>query len=232
MRMNQPSERFPDAHEQSIIQEAVQQDRVKLFALADKVGERAVDRRWDTLVVDGSRGVLVGEFLLAVLSNYATARDDQAPDMITVANSRHIAGWGHRRQHRRSALEYMRAEEVGGNALIVTDMVDSGRNLRRLGGYTRSLGVRSDFAILTAPAAERDLRRKINAPSSSEVYYVQHNEEPYLAGDTITQGLGLYTEFGDARMQPHPHHWDWLEQPIRDAFGQLAVEYLGQQPSA
>ena len=29
-----------------------------------------------------------------------------------------------------------------------------------------------------------------------------------------------------------PPSWDWLEQPIRDVFGQLAVEYLGQQPSA
>jgi hypothetical protein len=230
--MSQPLERQPDAHEQSIIQEAVQQDRLKLFTLADKVSERAITRRWDTLVVDGGRGLLVGEFLLAVLSEQASARGSQEPNMITIANSRHIAGWGHRRQHRHSALEYMRAEEIGSNALVVTDMVDSGSNLRRLGGYTRALGVRSDFAILTAPASERELRRKISAPSSSEVYYVQHNEEPYLAGDTITQGLGLYTEFGDARMQPHPHHWDWLEQPIRDAFDQLAVEYLGQEPSA
>ncbi len=226
--MNQPSERQPDADEQSIIQAAVQQDRVKLFALADKVGERAIDRRWDTLIVDGGRGQLVGEFLLTILSDYAAVRGDEAPDMITIANSRHIAGWGHRRQHRRSALEYMRAEDVGGNALVVTDMVDSGRNLRRLGGYVRALGVRSDFAILTAPAPERALRRRINAPSSSEVYYLRHNEEPYLAGDTITQGLGLYTELSDARMQPHPHHWVWLEQPIRDAFDQLAVDYLGQ----
>jgi hypothetical protein len=230
--MIQQSDRQPHPGERAIIEEAVQEDRVKLFALADKVGERAVARCWNTLVVDGGRGVLVGEFLLTVLSHRAIERGDQSPDSVIVANSRHIAGWGYRRQHRRSALEYLREERVSGNALIVTDMVDSGKNLRRLGGYMHALGTRADFAILTALASEHDLRHKINASCSSEVYYVQHNEEPYLVGDTITQGLGLHTVPGEARMQPDPYQWSWLEQPIRDAFGQLAIEYLGQKPSA
>lgn len=223
-----PSEQQPSAHEWAMIREAAQKDRPKLFTLADEVGERAVTRGWNTLVVDGGRGVLVGEFLLAVLSHRAAVRGDQAPGMVTIANSRHVADWGNRRQHRRSALEYLRGEGVSGSTLVVTDMVDSGKNLRRLGDYVRTLGVRPDFAILTAPASEQDLRRKINAPDSSEVYYVQHHEEPHLAGDTIAQGLGLHTIPGEARMQPDPYHWSWLEQPIRDTFGQLAVEYIQQ----
>src|SRR5688572_13043019 len=216
---HQPSERQPDTREWALIQEAAQKDRPKLFALADKVGEQAVAREWNTLVVDGGRGVLVGEFLLAVLSHQADARGEQAPGMVTVANSRHIAGWGYRRQHRRSALEYLQEEGLNGNTLVVTDTVDSGKNLRRLGGYVRTVGARPDFAILTALAPERELRRKINAPHSSEIYYVQHHEEPYLAGDTITQGLGLHTIPGEARMQHDPYQWSWLEQPIRDTFG-------------
>ncbi len=214
--------------EQAIIKEAVARDRPKLFSLADTVGRQATARRWNTLVVDGSRGVLVGQFLLKTLSHQANMTDSEVPNMVTIANSRNVADWGHRRQHRRSALEYMQEEGVGENALVVTEMVDSGANLRRLGRYMRALDIQPDFAILTSPASERELRRKINAPRHSELYYVRHNEEPYLAGDTITQGLGLWTITGEARMQPHPAQWDWLEQPIQDAFGRLAVEYISQ----
>lgn len=217
-----------DEYERDIVQEAAQGDRAKLFALADKVTERAATRDWNTLIVDGGRGVLVGEFLLAVLSDQAVTNDSQAPGMVTIANSRHVASWGYRRQHRRSALDYLREEDVRGNTLVVTDMVDSGKNLRRLGSYARALRLQTDFAILAASASESDLRHRINAPRSSEVYYAQHTEEPYLAGDTISQGLGLYTRQGEARMQPHPYHWAWLEQPIRDAFSQLTAEYLHQ----
>ena len=215
-----------DAWERQIIDEAAAGDRTALFALADQVRAAAPARRWNTLVVDGGRGQLVGEFLLHTLQIGTGFRAENAPGLVTVANSRQIANWGYRRQHRQSARELLTQEGVTGATLLVTDMVDRGICMRRLSKYARSLDLEPDYAVLCTPHTGRKLRGMIGAPRRAEVYSITSNVEPYLAGDTITQGMGLYTARGNARMQPHPHHWNWLEEPIRDKYHALADEYI------
>lgn len=83
-----------------IIQNAVSEDRHRLFNLADQIIDRFAVRRWDTVISDASRGVVVGEFLTHVLNAAGAHTNTTSLNHIPIANSRTVSeSWESSRIH-------------------------------------------------------------------------------------------------------------------------------------
>jgi len=224
------------SHEERLfLQESVDSDRPQLFALAHQVIARAIERRWDAVISDATRGILVGRFLAQILSAEAQSRGRSQPPLVHIANSRHMYAGVLRngfsepsRGHSWAITNYLKPLGFE-RPLVATDMVDSGKCLRKLGSAVVRAGMAPDFAILATPRGLADVRRKIRAPRKSEIYAVTSGVEPMLAGDTVSQGLGVWSVYGKAEPQPSPYAWPWIGEVASQLYEQLADEYIGDR---
>jgi len=192
-------------------------------------------RRWDAIISDATRGVLVGRFLSRALSAQAQNRGQTAPQLVHIANSRRVYdgvlynGFDKpARGHTRAIVEHLKPMAFE-RALLVTDMVDSGKCLRKLGAAVTQADIQPDFAIMVTPHGSRKLRRKIHAPRRSEVYALTSGVEPGLAQDTISQGIGLETVYGNPEPQESPYAWPWVGDVAYQLYDALAEDYVHER---
>ena len=215
------------------IQKAIQGDKPRLFSLADQVTVRYPDRKWDTIISDASRGILVGNFLTRVLLNSGFDLHNLEPTHLPIANSRHAAkNRATRKVHGASVKAYLLEHGVQ-NALVVTDTVDSGKSIQRLGGNIRGAGIRLDCAVLVSSHSQNSLRRKIHLAKYSELYATTPtNWEALTAGAELYQGIGVETVVGMAEPQPAQYAWPLVGLAAIQAYDTLADEYVLQAQSS
>ncbi len=221
--------------ERQRIVDSADKDRPQLFELADQVISHSSERQWDAVLSDATRGILVGRFLARVLTANAEVKGAKTPELVHIANSRFayngilIEGLSKpSRGHSRAITNYLRPMGFE-RALIATDVVDTGRCMRKLGAAVVKANIRPDFAILVSPCEPKELRRKIHAPNGSQVYSVLSGVEPMLAQGAISQGLGVATEYGNAVPQPSIAPWPWIGEVAYEQYDQLADEYIQEK---
>jgi adenine/guanine phosphoribosyltransferase-like PRPP-binding protein len=216
-----------------IIQEAIDEDRPKLFNLADQVTAHFPDRKWDTIISDASRGILIGNFLTRVLAGSSLEQPTGRPTHLPIANSRLVGkNRATRKAHGASARAYL-AEHGVRNALVVTETVGSGKSMKRLCGYLRSAGITSDCAVLASSHSQTSLRRKMHMPNSSELYTTSPTTvEARTAGSVLAQGIGVETIVGIAEPQPSRYAWPLVGFAAILAYDALADEYISQSQTS
>ncbi|MFI5212616.1 MAG: hypothetical protein ACHQTE_01505 [Candidatus Saccharimonadales bacterium] len=221
-----------DCDERERLEDGANTDRPQLFELANQVVASAPERRWDAVVSDAIRGILVGRFLTRILLADANERGQSPPKLVHIANSRSayegiIYGGLSKpsRGHSRAITDYLKSMGFE-RALIASDIVDTGKCLQKLGAAVIKAGIIPDFAILASAHKPTTLRRKMHVTRRSEIYAVTTGVEPMLAQSMITQGLGVQTIYGMAEPQPSSAPWPWIGEVAYELYDQLADEYI------
>jgi len=219
------------AYARPIIRNAIDTDRPKLFNLADQTGERYGFRQWDVVVSEACRGVLVGDFLTKTLLASPINEVEAPIRHVPIANSRDVAkGMRNRLIHGKAITKHLRELGIIHRALVVTDIVDSGKSLSRLGGYLDSVGILTDYAVLSSSHTPAKLRRIAHIPKNSDLFTNEPQpEEPETAGDTIRQGIGLDSVVGFPTPQPSKYAWVSVGEVVREQYSALANEYISSR---
>ena len=192
--------------------------------------------RHEVIFTDAITAMNVGRFLDRVLASEAEQLGVPAPRLVHVANSRsaieQVAPWptdeerqsmktrhirrAEQRYHKISRVhstaiaKYVKEQGQGAaRALVVTDTVNSGRSLRRLGDAVRDMGMTPDYAILATARQGQDLADAIGAQSDSEISAVHAEQDLHMRKPGIIEHIGYYTTLGVAEPQVNaPDHVD------------------------